>query len=245
MRLSGTLRSWNDDRGFGFIAPTHGGAEIFVHISALPRDGTRPTIGEKMSYELGRDRNGKVQAVKVVRQAIGITLQGQSKKLDDPHRSNSLSARLITMLLILALGVYAYKKYDIKITRNPTNVGSEVTPTVESSAAERVTGRPAPGFKPEATSDAGVSSEVTPTVEKIAAERVTGSPAPSFKPETTSVAEKAPTIVYPANFKCDGRTYCSQMSSCAEAKFFLNNCPGTKMDGDGDGIPCENQWCGH
>jgi cold shock CspA family protein len=37
MRLSGTLRSWNDDRGFGFIAPTHGGAELFVHISALPR----------------------------------------------------------------------------------------------------------------------------------------------------------------------------------------------------------------
>jgi hypothetical protein len=172
-------------------------------------------------------------------------LKGQSKKLVAPHRNNSLSARLITMLFILALSAYAYKKSDIKVTRNPTNVSSEVTPTVENIAAERVTGSPAPGFKPEATSVAGVSSEVTPTVESSAAERVTGSPAPSFKPETTSVAEKAPTIVYPANFKCDGRTYCSQMSSCAEAKFFLNNCPGTKMDGDGDGIPCENQWCGH
>lgn len=44
-------------------------------------------------------------------------------------------------------------------------------------------------------------------------------------------------------FKCDGRTYCSQMTSCAEATFFLQNCPGTKMDGNGDGIPCEKQWC--
>ena len=44
-------------------------------------------------------------------------------------------------------------------------------------------------------------------------------------------------------YQCDGRTYCSQMSSCAEAKFFINNCPGTKMDGDNDGIPCESQWC--
>ena len=46
-----------------------------------------------------------------------------------------------------------------------------------------------------------------------------------------------------ASFKCDGRIYCSQMTSCAEAKFFLENCPDVKMDGDNDGIPCEKQWC--
>lgn len=45
------------------------------------------------------------------------------------------------------------------------------------------------------------------------------------------------------SFKCDGRTYCSQMTSCEEAKFFLRNCSGTKMDGDNDGVPCEKQWC--
>ncbi|MCU0939891.1 MAG: excalibur calcium-binding domain-containing protein [Burkholderiaceae bacterium] len=44
-------------------------------------------------------------------------------------------------------------------------------------------------------------------------------------------------------FRCDGRTHCSLMTSCAEAKFFLNNCPGTKMDGNDDGTPCEEQWC--
>ena len=46
-----------------------------------------------------------------------------------------------------------------------------------------------------------------------------------------------------SSFKCDGRIHCSQMTSCAEATFFLRNCPGVKMDGDGDGIPCEQQWC--
>jgi len=53
---------------------------------------------------------------------------------------------------------------------------------------------------------------------------------------TTSAAPK---------FVCDGRTYCSQMTSCEEATFFLRNCPGTKMDneGKGNGIPCERQWC--
>jgi hypothetical protein len=46
-----------------------------------------------------------------------------------------------------------------------------------------------------------------------------------------------------AAFACDGRTHCSQMKSCAEARYFINHCPGTKMDGDDDGVPCESQWC--
>ncbi|WP_373035508.1 excalibur calcium-binding domain-containing protein [Sulfurimonas sp.] len=44
-------------------------------------------------------------------------------------------------------------------------------------------------------------------------------------------------------FKCDGRQYCSQMTSCEEAKFFLENCPNPKMDGNHDGVPCERQHC--
>ena len=44
------------------------------------------------------------------------------------------------------------------------------------------------------------------------------------------------------SFRCDGRQHCSQMTSYEEAKFFLENCPNTKMDGDNDGIPCERQF---
>lgn len=44
-------------------------------------------------------------------------------------------------------------------------------------------------------------------------------------------------------FRCDGRTHCAQMRSCAEATYFLTHCPGVAMDGNGDGIPCERQWC--
>ena len=46
-----------------------------------------------------------------------------------------------------------------------------------------------------------------------------------------------------SSFSCDGRTRCSQMHSCAEATYFIRQCPGTQMDGDGDGVPCESQWC--
>jgi Excalibur calcium-binding domain len=44
-------------------------------------------------------------------------------------------------------------------------------------------------------------------------------------------------------YKCEGKIYCSQMTSCEEATFYLKNCPNVKIDGDGDGIPCESQWC--
>jgi endonuclease YncB( thermonuclease family) len=47
-----------------------------------------------------------------------------------------------------------------------------------------------------------------------------------------------------ATFRCDGRTQCAQMSSCEEARFFLAVCPGVKMDGNRNGVPCEKQWCG-
>lgn len=45
------------------------------------------------------------------------------------------------------------------------------------------------------------------------------------------------------DFQCDGRTRCTQMTSCEEATFFINHCPNTEMDGDSDGVPCESQWC--
>ena len=44
-------------------------------------------------------------------------------------------------------------------------------------------------------------------------------------------------------YSCKGKTRCNQMRSCEEAMFYIRNCPGTKMDGDRDGIPCERQWC--
>lgn len=46
-----------------------------------------------------------------------------------------------------------------------------------------------------------------------------------------------------SRFTCDGRTHCSEMTSCDEATWFIRHCPGTEMDGNNDGVPCERQWC--
>ena len=79
------------------------------------------------------------------------------------------------------------------------------------------------------------SSQVKPVEEGGDAQAFVADP-PAQSPEEVEPA---------AQFSCDGRIYCSQMTSCEEAEYFLENCPGVKMDGEGDGVPCERRWCGH
>jgi hypothetical protein len=81
----------------------------------------------------------------------------------------------------------------------------------------------------------------TPTVAELnAAENVKRGSAGSA---AAAKSATSPSMAVNVGFKCDGRKYCSQMTSCAEATYFLSNCAGVKMDGDGNGIPCEKQWC--
>ncbi len=51
------------------------------------------------------------------------------------------------------------------------------------------------------------------------------------------------TVQSSSRYTCAGKIHCSEMSSCEEATFYQQNCPGTLMDGDNDGIPCERQHC--
>ena len=69
------------------------------------------------------------------------------------------------------------------------------------------------------------------------------SPVAATEAQVSSVIDDSYNSTDVPLFTCEGKTHCSLMGSCEEAKFYLNNCPGTKMDGDGDGVPCERQWC--
>ena len=60
----GTVKFFNDSKGYGFIAPESGGNDAFVHISAVEKSGMN-TLREnqRVSYELEQDRRGKMAAV--------------------------------------------------------------------------------------------------------------------------------------------------------------------------------------
>ena len=61
---TGTVKFFNEGKGYGFIAPDGGGQDAFVHISAVENSGMR-TLREnqRVSYELQEDRRGKMAAV--------------------------------------------------------------------------------------------------------------------------------------------------------------------------------------
>lgn len=64
MSITGTVKFFNADKGYGFIAPESGGDDAFVHISAVERAGmVTLTQNQRVSYELEQDRRGKMAAV--------------------------------------------------------------------------------------------------------------------------------------------------------------------------------------
>lgn len=194
-RYEGQLKKWNPERGFGFIVAADGGQDVFVHISAFARDGRLPTDGEALTFEVKPDRHGRRSAVRVCRvgDAEPQLAKGALIYLGRSRHAGSgsgLTRKLMTVLVLVAVGLFAYSRYDNRVRQI-----------------------------------------------EVAAPKAVQSPAPASLFEPAQPA--------PVSFHCDGRKYCSQMTSCKEAKLFLKNCPGVEMDGNHDGVPCEQQWCTH
>lgn len=62
--ITGTVKFFNNDKGYGFIAPEDGSSDAFVHISAVERAGmTTLNKDQRVSYELETDGRGKTSAV--------------------------------------------------------------------------------------------------------------------------------------------------------------------------------------
>jgi len=207
MRFEGRIAQWNDERGFGFIAPEAGGDQVFVHISAFaPADrqvDARPRPGERVSFEVETDINGRKQARRVSRpdaqpaRTAVHTQRHMHERGRDRYPSASSGGRgrlfgsVMGWVLVAVVGWQAYQWWAAY-------------------------GSPTASTKADASSSVTAGGGVNPV---------------HAMPATSS------------RFSCDGRRYCSQMTSCDEATYFLRNCPGVEMDGNRDGVPCEQQWC--
>jgi CspA family cold shock protein len=61
---NGTVKWFNNKKGFGFIIPDEGGNDVFVHISAVEKSGLKGlNETQKVSYDLAPDREGRMTAV--------------------------------------------------------------------------------------------------------------------------------------------------------------------------------------
>ena len=67
---SGILKLWNADRGYGFIADSAGGPDVFLHVTALEAAGIDPDSlrkGDRLTFEVENTRDGKTKAGSVRR----------------------------------------------------------------------------------------------------------------------------------------------------------------------------------
>ena len=142
MRKSGTLQTWNDDRGFGFISPLEGNTPIFVHISAFPKDGSRPTIGEKVTYEEISGRDGRAQAAKVERKAFPGPRPPKTKSGTMKNSGGWLGTLFAVAVISIAVasGYQWYKgrthRLDLEaLPARPVTQAPAATPSTRSSPA--------------------------------------------------------------------------------------------------------------
>lgn len=71
MELRGSIKSWNDDKGFGFVIPEAGGPQVFVHISAM-RGDRRPQAGDAVFYIASKDQQGRLRAEHMRLQGLSL-----------------------------------------------------------------------------------------------------------------------------------------------------------------------------
>ena len=84
MQFAGMIKSWNDERGFGLIAPTLGGEDIFVHVKAYRSRTPRPAVGQRVTFEVevnahGRKRARRVELVQPSRQRVHARTRRSSR----------------------------------------------------------------------------------------------------------------------------------------------------------------------
>jgi uncharacterized membrane protein YsdA (DUF1294 family)/cold shock CspA family protein len=101
MRFTGTLKSWNDERGFGFIEPHQGGDEIFVHIKAFPGGTGRPSVGQCVTFEVELGTHGK-------KRARAVQYPARSRGTSKPQPESPAPWTPSRVLVIPAFGALCY-----------------------------------------------------------------------------------------------------------------------------------------
>ena len=99
MRFEGTLKSWNDERGFGFIESAPGGQEIFVHIRAFTRRTDRPQVSQRLSFEVEIGPQGKKRAKNV--QALSASRPLARQRRDSPAHWGTAAGLAIPLFIAL------------------------------------------------------------------------------------------------------------------------------------------------
>jgi uncharacterized membrane protein YsdA (DUF1294 family)/cold shock CspA family protein len=104
MRLKGILTQWNEARGFGFIEPAEGGNRVFCHARAFRDPHAKPSDGIRVTYEVGRDDQGRPRA-----EDVWLSMSVRHRKPPPvaarAHASRAVTSSAVFAALLLALAL--------------------------------------------------------------------------------------------------------------------------------------------
>ncbi|MFW1759899.1 cold shock domain-containing protein [Acinetobacter guillouiae] len=195
MFTEGIIKTYNEEKGFGFIQIEDQKKDLFFHIKDFPNKQQLPQIGEKLKFRIVSDNNGKMKAENIIRLDLKVKEINSISTYRTSYRSNRKPKEKKFNFISLLIGLVIFSIFLAILLPFLSDIYQRET--LKRQVAEPTN---------RASSSMNTNTNVT------------------------------------SKYSCDGRVHCSQMKSYDEAVFFINNCPGTKMDGDGDGDPCEGQF---
>lgn len=131
MKAKGTITSWDDDKGYGFISSAGRNDRVFVHIKAFRDRSRRPVVGDVVTYVPSEDDRGRLQASDAVIAGVGSGSDKKSSMTIWPYVAAGLFLLMVALtvwltampplilygylgLSLLTATVYAYDKWAAK-----------------------------------------------------------------------------------------------------------------------------------
>lgn len=237
MFAEGVVKSYNMERGFGFIAIEGNKKDLFFHITDFPNKSIDPKIGEKLKFRIV-DEQGKLKADNIVRLDVKIESvdhfdSANRRRNDYSKHQNSLSLNTQN------------RNSDHRSSQN-RNANNRHSQNRHSRRRHSDNTQSSGGFGVTIVGLIVIVGLVYMIYGKYQRAQLANQPAVQIQQVATPANSNPSSSSNSSSghYTCDGRVHCSQMNSREEARWFVRNCPGTKMDGNHDGEPCErdSRW---
>ena len=204
----GVLVRWNDEKGFGFIQPEKNAAQdVFIHISVLKKMARKPIVGDSILFQTEVQNDGKRKAVIASIEGVAVIAASATPRTHSHVQSRNQTFNFNNK----------GKAHSLSPRKSSFNT---IIPLLIIVAIVIF------GFKQYQEFNEAPAIDEVPVLTNEDTQ-----PMPMYETKARTQATATP------KFQCEaGKTHCSHMSSCAEATFYIQHCPNTQMDGNGDGV---------
>lgn len=226
MRHYGTIAHWNEARKFGAILEEYSQKEVFAPLAAFDRTDPPPTVGERVSFEMTVGRRNRDEAADI---RYMDRFADEEEDGFQAEASGSVKKTALTAFIAGLIAFGGYYGYHYVAENSSKIIPHQQNEVIVKQVAEQIHADRQAWKAAVSGSGHGkaVKTESQPQEKAKADDSIGGRIMQLFNKEES-------------RYKCDGRQYCSEMTSLDEARYFVKHCPNTKMDGDHDGEPCES-----